>query len=93
MHGGWNRLRGHLVVACPEALLDSLEQFHSVRCLLPPPRPQTVFVSRRPGGAWRWEALPLPPVRRSPPWFRAVRRFVVETDEPERNVARRLSEA
>ncbi|MDR7542519.1 MAG: S8/S53 family peptidase [Armatimonadota bacterium] len=93
MHGGWNRLRGHLVVACPEALLDSLEQSHSVRCLLPPPRPQTVFVSRRPGGAWRWEALPLPPVRRSPPWFRAVRRFVVETDEPERNVARRLSEA
>ncbi len=93
MREAWNRLRGHLVVACPEVLLDSVERSHPVRCLVPPPRPRTVFVSRRSGTVWRWEALPLPPVRRPPPWLRAVRRFVVESDEPEPNVVRRLSEA
>lgn len=91
--GRWSHLRGHLVVACPEPALDPLERAHPVRCLVPSPRPQLAFVSRRWGSGWRWEATPLRPARRPAPWYRAVRRLVVEVDEDARSAARRLCAA
>jgi len=93
VRGPWNHLRAHLLVACPEPQLDPLERSQPVRCLVPAPPPRTVFVSRRVGGRWRWEAVPLPRLQRPQPWHRAVRRFVVESEEPEREVARHLQAA
>lgn len=90
MARAWSYLRGHLVVACPEPFLDPLERAHAVRCLVPQPRPRVAFVSRRHGSGWRWEAIPLAAGVHAPPWHRAVRRLVVESDEDARVVARRL---
>lgn len=93
MPGRWSHLRGHLLVACPETNLDALEQLHPVRCLVPAARPGVVFVSRQSRGRWRWEAVAVPRAQRPVPWHRTVRRFVVEADEAEVEVARRLSES
>lgn len=89
MRGPWKHLRNHLLVACPEPLLQTVELSLPVWCLPPSQPPRHLFVSRRLGEGWRWEALDVsvpPPV----PWHRAVRRFVVEGDESQATVVRRL---
>lgn len=77
-------------MACPEPFMQTVERSLPVRCVAPPATPRHAFVSRRLGDSWRWEVVDLALPPRPARWHRAVRRFVLEGDDPEATVVRRL---